>query len=313
MSMRILIAEDQALQRRILEVGLRQAGYETDSTNDGQAAWERFLEAPSRMVITDWMMPRLDGVDLIRRIRELDLDRHTYVILLTARDKKDDVVDGLSSGADDYLTKPFDQRELEARVAIGQRMISLEDRLLASQERLERLATYDGLTGLLNRQALLERAEGEVHRAVRNGTPTGVVMVDVDRFKSVNDEHGHVQGDEVLRQVANALSENVRPYDLVGRWGGEEFLLVLPGTTLEEARQVAERVREGVAQAAIETPSGTTLQIHISAGVASSLPHARVKMDTLLLEADQALLVAKRSGRNQVQVAGIPSDEQASA
>ena len=143
--MRILIAEDQALQRRILEAGLRKAGYGPDSYADGQAAWERFLEAPSRMVITDWTMPRLAGVDLIRRIREQDLDRHTYVILLTARDKKDDVVAGLSSGADDYLTKPFDPRELDARVAIGQRMISLEDRLLTSQERLERLATYDGL------------------------------------------------------------------------------------------------------------------------------------------------------------------------
>jgi len=311
--MRILIAEDQALQRRILEAGLRKAGYEADSQADGQAAWERFLEAPARMVITDWTMPRLDGVDLIRRIRELDLDRHTYVILLTARDKKDDVVDGLSSGADDYLTKPFDHRELAARVAIGQRMISLEDRLLASQERLERLATYDGLTGLLNRQALLERADGEVHRTVRNGTPMGVVMLDVDHFKSVNDEHGHVQGDEVLLQVANALSEDVRPYDLVGRWGGEEFLLVLPGASLEEARQVAERVREGVSRATIKTPSGETLQIQISAGVASSLPHSRANMDTLLLEADEALLIAKRSGRNQVRVAGAPADEQASA
>ena len=131
------------------------------------------------MVITDWTMPRLDGVDLIRRIRDLDLDRRPYLILLTARDTKDDVVAGLSSGADDYLTKPFDHRELDARVAIGQRMISLEDRLLMVPERLERLATYDDLTGLLNRHSLLERAEGEVHRSVRNGSPLGVVMVDV--------------------------------------------------------------------------------------------------------------------------------------
>ena len=310
--MRILIAEDQALQRRIVEASLRKAGYEPDSYADGQAAWERFQEAPSRMVITDWTMPRLDGVDLIRRIRELDLGRHTYVILLTARDKKDDVVEGLSAGADDYLTKPFDHRELDARVAIGQRMISLEDRLLTSQARLERLATYDGLTGLLNRHALLERVEGEVHRSVRYSDPLGVVMVDVDRFKSVNDEHGHVQGDEVLRQVAEALSANVRPYDLVGRWGGEEFLLFLPGTSLTEARQVAERVREGVSRLEIETPSGATLQIHISAGVASSSLQTSVNIDALLLDADQALLVAKRSGRNQVRVTGTPDDEQAS-
>ena len=296
-----------------MEAGLRKGGYEPDSYADGQAAWERFLEAPSRMVITDWMMPRLDGVELIRRIRELDLDRHTYVILLTARDKKDDVVAGLSSGADDYLTKPFDHRELDARIAIGQRMISLEDRLLTSRERLEQLATYDQLTGLLNRHALLERAEDEVHRAVRKGNPLGVVVVDVDLFKSVNDEHGHVQGDEVLRQVAHALSANVRPYDLVGRWGGEEFLLFLPGTSLGEARLVAERVREGVSRLDIETSSGATLQIHVSAGVASSLPQARVDMDKLLLDADQALLVAKRSGRNQVRVAGMPADDQASA
>ena len=238
---RILIAEDQLLERRILETGLRKSGHDVESFADGESAWERFREEPARLVITDWVMPRMNGVDLIQRIRAADSERHTYTILLTSRGDKDDVVDGLASGADDYLTKPFDHRELAARVEIGKRMIQLEDSLLATQEHLERLATYDSLTGLLNRQSVLERAGVELRRAWRTGGRMGLVMVDVDRFKDVNDRHGHAQGDSVLKAVAASLALHTRPYDLVGRWGGEEFLIALPGADVEEARQVAER------------------------------------------------------------------------
>ena len=302
--MRILIAEDQLLERRILETGLRKSGHDVESFADGESAWERFQEEPARLVITDWVMPRMNGVDLIQRIRAADSERHTYTILLTSRGDKDDVVDGLASGADDYLTKPFDHRELAARVEIGKRMIQLEDSLLATQEHLERLATYDSLTGLLNRQSVLERAGVELRRAWRTGGRMGLVMVDVDRFKDVNDRHGHAQGDSVLKAVAACLAQHTRPYDLVGRWGGEEFLIALPGADVEEARQIAERMRVGVAQLQLTTPTGEAIPVRVSAGVAATPSEDVVDLQQLLLDADRALLSAKRGGRDRIHIAG---------
>lgn len=300
--MRIIIAEDQAVERRILEAGLRKAGFEVDAYPDGRAAWERFEHEPARLVVSDWMMPRMDGLELIRRIRGADLARHTYTILLTARAEKNDVVSGLAAGVDDYVTKPVDHRELAARVAIGRRMIRLEDRLVATQERLERLATYDGLTGLLNRQAVVERAETELARARRNQTSVGAIMIDVDHFKRVNDTGGHSQGDRVLRAIAQLLTDQVRPYDLVGRWGGEEFLVVLPDAWPQDAQLVAERVRRAVAESEIGLDGGESIRVQVSAGVASCVPDGST-IDSLIKLADDALYEAKRHGRNQVVMA----------
>jgi len=195
-----------------------------------------------------------------------------------------------------------DHRELAARVAIGRRMISLEDSLLVTQERLERLATYDGLTGLLNRQAVMERAETELARARRTRTSVGAIMIDVDHFKRVNDGRGHLQGDRVLVAIAQILTDQVRPYDLVGRWGGEEFLVVLPDARPQDAQLVAERVRRTIAESEIALDGGESIHVQVSAGVAARVPDGS-PIDSLIKEADDALYEANRNGRNQVLMA----------
>ena len=204
--MRILIVEDDPLQLRLLNKSLSQAGHEVEAFQDGRSAWACIQQDPPRVVITDWMMPNMDGTDLIRHIRAAGLPYYTYTILLTSRDKQADVLEGLASGADDFKTKPFDPQEMVARVAISERVISLEDRLRASQERLQVLASHDGLTGLFNRQAILDHAAAEVNRSRRMDVPVSVVLLDVDHFKQINDVYGHLQGDLVLCTIGEALA-----------------------------------------------------------------------------------------------------------
>ncbi|MEE9277838.1 MAG: diguanylate cyclase [Dehalococcoidia bacterium] len=309
--MEILIVEDDPFQRRVLGSRLRQAGYEVKALADGRDAWALMQTNPARLVITDWTMSEMSGTELIRRIRAAEWPNYTYTILVTARDGKADVLEGLASGADDYLTKPVDHRELQARIAIGVRMIELEDRLRASQERLRLLASHDGLTGLLNRQAIHEYADAELQRGRRRDIPVSIALLDVDKFKAVNDEHGHVKGDDALRAVAEALTTNTRPYDRVGRWGGEEFLLVLPDTTLKEGGLVAERIRAAIADVAIPLDDSGTLQIRVSIGVACMQPDAPAQFKELLRQADAALYEAKRGGRNCVRLA--PATDSATA
>ncbi|MFQ5595053.1 MAG: diguanylate cyclase [Anaerolineae bacterium] len=298
--MRILIADDDPFMRRLLQTALTHAGHKALAVEDGQAAWDLLRSDSVRFVITDWMMPKLDGPELIRRIRSADFPAYTYVILLTSKDSKEDVVIGLEAGADDYLTKPFDPSELQARIAIGKRILDLETRLREARDQMEVLATYDNLTGLLNRRALYEHIEAEMKRAEREAEPMSLVLLDVDHFKAVNDQHGHHVGDQTLRLVADTIAHNKRPYDWAGRWGGEEFLLVLPGATLAEASDIAERVRAAVAAAALPLPDGRRLHVQVSLGVTSMAPTEPQPLDTLLQQADEALYCAKRQGRNQV-------------
>ncbi len=300
--MRILIADDDAFMRRILEASLTQAGHEVLTVADGQAAWEVLEHDSVRLVITDWIMPGMDGPALIRRIRGAELPYYVYVILLTARDSKDDVVQGLEAGADDYLTKPFNPNELRARIAIGQRILDLETRLRAARDQLRELATRDSLTGLLNRRAIYEHAEAALARARREARPLGLAMLDIDHFKSVNDRFGHAVGDQALCLVADTIIRSRRPYDWVGRWGGEEFLLVLPGAGPEEAGKVAERVRAAVAAASLRLQDGGHLRLQVSVGVAGTSRATPATLDMLIQQADEALYCAKRAGRNRVCV-----------
>ncbi len=298
--MRILIVDDDRVQLRLLKSILSREGHEVLEAADGQAALALLQRNPVRLVISDWMMPELDGPELIRRIRADDFPGYIYVILLTARDKQTDIVDGLEAGADDYLTKPFDPNELRARVSIGERILDLEMRLREARDRMEELATYDNLTGLLNRRVLYEHAAAELNRAERKAQPISVVLLDIDHFKAVNDQHGHLIGDQALRLVAGAITKSVRAYDHVGRWGGEEFLIVLPGTALSEAARVAERVRAGVAAAQLPLAEGDALQVQISLGVTGTAAGSPLPLGTLLHQADEALYRAKREGRNRV-------------
>jgi diguanylate cyclase (GGDEF)-like protein len=297
--MKILIVEDELIFRRMVKKYLLEAGYDIVEAEDGQSAWELFQREPFHLVITDWMMPHLSGPELVQKIRTSGHKNYTYIIMLTAMDDKDNVVLGLESGADEYLTKPFNSRELIARVASGMRILKLEEQLMQAHQQMEILAMRDGLTGLLNRRAIEEYAEAEFNLTLRKERAMSVILLDIDHFKSVNDQFGHKFGDHTLQQVAKILKEELRTYDRVGRWGGEEFILILPDTHLMDAATVAERVRVRMAEMKMSLENGETFSVHISLGVASTAGQFS-SLTKLIDAADQALYQAKQAGRNRV-------------
>ncbi|MBI3152136.1 MAG: diguanylate cyclase [Chloroflexi bacterium] len=297
--MKILLVEDEHISRQMVKKILLKAGHEVVEAEDGQAAWELFQREPFQFVITDWMMPRLDGPSLVQHIRSSDQKSYTYIVLLTAMDDKDNVVSGLESGADEYLTKPFNNKELIARVASGIRILNLEEQLIQARQQMEQLALHDGLTGLLNRRAIEEYAEAEFDQTSRKKRPLSVVLLDVDHFKSVNDKYGHKFGDHTLRRVAQLLTGDLRKYDRVGRWGGEEFILILPETQLQDAIMVAERLRSRIADMKLSLENGKQFSVQISLGVACTTGEFP-SLQKLIDAADQAMYRAKQTGRNRV-------------
>ncbi|MBI5825374.1 MAG: diguanylate cyclase [Chloroflexi bacterium] len=297
--MKILIVEDELIFRRMVKKTLQEAGYDVVEAEDGQAAWELFQREPFQFVITDWMMPGLSGPQLVQKIRTSAQTTYTYIIMLTAMDDKDNVVLGLEAGADEYLTKPFNSGELKARVASGTRILKLEEQLIQAREKMEILAMHDGLTGLLNRRAIEEYAEAEFNMAARKDRPLGIILMDIDHFKSVNDQYGHKVGDDTLRQVAQALTADLRKYDRAGRWGGEEFILVLPDAQPQQLISVAERLRVRIAETKISLENGESFSVNISLGVAWATEQFPT-LPKLIDAADQALYHAKQGGRNQV-------------
>jgi two-component system cell cycle response regulator len=289
---KILLVEDDFMQRQLLLTILTRAGHEVVEADDGEVAWELLQKEHISLILTDWMMPVLSGLELIQRIREVNWTAYTYIILLTSKDTQNSIVTGLNAGADDYVTKPFDRDELLARLGIGKRILDLE-------ARLANLTRHDPLTGLYNRKALYEIAQAELGRAVREGTPTSLVMLDLDHFKAVNDHFGHAIGDQALRHVAKILLQSNRVYDYVGRWGGEEFLVLLPNTNLVEAAVVTERMRLNIEVIPLRLPEGGVIELRASFGI-SSTDDTSFLLETLLTQADKALSQAKASGRNRV-------------
>jgi len=309
--MRILIADDESVSRHMLQGLLGKWEYDVVSVEDGNAAWEK-LKAPDapRMALLDWMMPGQNGVDVCRALRKLRPEPYTYILLLTAKDAKESVVEGLESGADDYLTKPFNPQELKARIRVGLRLLDLEDNLVQAREAMRFKATHDILTGVWNRGAILETLDREVWRSRREGLSLGVLIADLDHFKSVNDTHGHLAGDAVLREVTKKMQTDVRPYDAVGRYGGEEFLILLPGCNGPDAREKAERLREAIFRQPIATPAGI-LTVTMSVGGAATGDWPDDTANQILQMADSALYRAKEEGRNRTVMAGAAEHDEA--
>ncbi|MEX0702986.1 MAG: diguanylate cyclase [Planctomycetales bacterium] len=306
--MKILIADDDPVSRLRLERTLAKWGYDTIAVRDGDAAWDVLsrLDAP-RLALLDWVMPGMDGVEICRRVRQRSAgDRrdgeYTYLLLLTSRNASGDVVEGLRAGADDYLCKPVAKAELKCRLRTGRRILHLQAKLLKACSELRRQATHDPLTGLLNRRAVSEFLGEELDRVDRMESSVGVALIDIDHFKSVNDSFGHAAGDAVLQQVARRLKSQLRPYDRLGRYGGEEFLVVLPGGTQRTTVAHAERLRAAVCRTPIPIP-GEELNVTICAGVAVYERGDGAHCDSLLLAADEALYRAKDLGRNRVELA----------
>jgi len=293
--MKILIAEDDPISRRILEANLLEWGYEVMVASDGAEALEIIQQPESpNLIISDWMMPRMDGLALCREIRNVEKSEYIYFIILTAKGEKRDIIEGLEAGADDFLSKPFNQEEMKYRIRIGERIINLERRIME-------LANTDPLTGLLNRRAFMERVEQEISRAQREKQPFSLVMADIDHFKSVNDTHGHQIGDLVLQRFADQLTASTRPYDLLGRYGGEEFVVCLAGVDGLQAASIAERMCRQVEAMEIMLPDDSrSIRITASFGTASYSIESESNIDLLIKRADDALYLAKNKGRNCV-------------
>ena len=301
--MKILIADDDGVSRRLLERTLAHAGYEVTSVKDGRKAVETLSETDGpRLALLDWMMPEIDGPGVCREIRKSRDHNYVYMILLTSRESKEDVVAGLQSGADDYLIKPFVAEELKARLRTGQRILHLEDRLVEAREQMRFKATHDDLTSLWNRGVILDLLGRELTRSQRENVCTVIILGDIDHFKRVNDTYGHLVGDQVLREVARRLLLSVRSYDFVGRYGGEEFLTVLNNCRADCAQARAEEIRESICARPVNTDAGP-VSVSMSLGVLLSCEWGQRPAEELISEADEALYAAKAEGRNRVKVA----------
>lgn len=297
--MKVLIAEDEPVFRRRLALLLQKWGHEVVIACDGVEAWELLQgENGPRIAILDWLMPKMDGVQLCREVRHTSSEPYVYIILLTSKSEKEDYIIGWEAGVDDYLTKPFDTHELQAHLRAAERIIKLQDELIVARESQRQLAMYDALTNVLNRRAILDGLKREVLRTQRGGPAVGAIMVDLDHFKLINDKHGHLVGDLVLCEAAHRMKDELRPYDLLGRYGGEEFLVITPTCNTSETASVAERLRKRLTSIPVILQD-KEISITGSFGVTSS-EDAVGDVDAMIWAADAALYQAKNEGRNRV-------------
>ncbi len=291
--MKVLIAEDNVILSRNLAKNISDWGYKVITARNGSEAWNSILKENIRLAILDWMMPGIDGITLCRKIRkELPTKKseYVYIILLTGKNQQDEIIEGLSAGADDYMIKPANLFELKVRLMNGSRIIDLEDKRIL-------LATTDSLTDLWNRRKIFEIFEEELDRGTREHVDVGAIMIDIDNFKQINDNFGHAAGDRVLAEVAFRLKHALRLYDKIGRYGGDEMLIVLPNCGQINMTVIAERLRRVICSKKINTNAGD-LEITISLGGASTQSLKEISLDKLLESSDKALYLAKRRGRN---------------
>jgi diguanylate cyclase (GGDEF)-like protein len=313
MGPKILIAEDEPVSLRLLEAFLRKWGYAVVAVTKGDDALALLeVQDPPRLAILDWMMPGIEGVEICRRVRDKTERPYTYMILLTARDHKQSLLAGLRAGADDYLSKPFDAEELRARLQVGERILKVQDELIAARDALHFQATHDVLTGVASRGAAFDFLVRELARARRENKSVGIVLADIDHFKAVNDKCGHMAGDLVLQEIARRMTKCTRPYDCVGRYGGEEFLMVFPSSTDEGILRLADRMRKAISGTPVQTPEG---EITVTASFGALLTHGCGQNDVneLLRLVDVALYRAKHAGRNRVERAELACGQQPNA
>jgi diguanylate cyclase (GGDEF)-like protein len=299
---RVLVVDDSPVYRQLTGGLLRDWGFEVTLANSGLEAWN-ILQRPGSptLVLLDWVMPDMDGVELCRKVRAINSeDSYVYTVLLTGKDSRADLLTALDAGADDYLVKPFDEQELKARLLVGKRILKLQRKLVQARESMRFSATHDGLTGLMNRAEIVKTLRCELERSCRDKRPLTVALADIDHFKMVNDELGHLAGDEVLAEVGKRLRSELRTYDAVGRYGGEEFLVLMPGCDTVTALVRADQIRSAVSS----KPIGTSKQarsITLSMGVTVIDDTKEVSVHSVLHQADLGLYKAKRNGRNRVE------------
>ena len=301
--MKILVVDDDPLARRLVEAAVARLGHKATAAEDGEAAWQCYDQDPPDVVITDLLMPRVDGLELCRRVRADARAGYTSIILVTALSDRRDVLRGMEAGADDYLIKPVDLFDLQMRLIAVQRVTDLHAELARHRAQLAHLAGHDPLTGLGNRRSLEQELDVLYAHSRRYGRGFALAMCDIDHFKAYNDTHGHQAGDQALRAVAAAMVGELRGSDSIYRYGGEEFLLVLPEQTLDTARIAVERVRSVVEGLAIKHTAAGGGALTVSAGITAYAPGEATTPEELLRRADAALYRAKSSGRNRIAVA----------
>ena len=303
--MRILIAEDEPVSRHMVERFLTQWGYDLVVANDGDEAWWVLQREDSpRLAILDWMMPGKDGVEICREVRKRVSQPYVYILLLTAKAQKADIIEGLEAGADDYLTKPFDPEELRVRLRAGRRILDLQENLLSTRDAMRFPSTHDLLSGVWNREAILGMLRQKLAHKSNEETPLGIILANLDHFKQINQVRGPLAGDAVLQEAGRRLRSAVRLYDSIGRYGAGEFLIVVPGCYASEMMELAEKLRHTIDREAMDILGGA-IPVTLSLGVASTDEMKGADADTLLREAEDAVRRAKLRGRNRVEMAKV--------
>jgi len=302
--MKILVADDDPVSRRLMQRTLERSGYEVIVACDGRAAVSALTSSEGpKLALIDWMMPELDGPSVCAEVRRRPDGSYVYIVLLTSKQSNEDIVEGLEAGADDYLTKPCNSAELRARLATGRRILELEQKLVEAREGMRFRATHDGLTKLMNRTAILGHLQQSLDRSARDGVPCSILLCDIDHFKSINDIHGHLAGDAILETFATRLQHAVRGGDAIGRYGGEEFLIVLDGCAAEDISGRAEQVRRAVTNTPFRVRDGV---LHVSASIGGMSVAAcgeSITAEHMIELADAAMYQAKAGGRDCIRIA----------
>ncbi len=302
---KILIAEDDEITQLILQKLLEREGYKVILANNGLEAWNVFQEKREEidMVTTDWLMPKMDGLELCKKIRNLDISHYVYLIFITVRERREDIVIGLEAGADDYIPKPFDPHELLSRIRSGKRIIELDEQLRRRQKELEHLSLTDELTKVLNRREIFGRLREEVIRSSREKYSFSVMMLDIDNLKETNDRYGHDAGDKVLCEVVKRIKTCCRPYDAMGRYGGDEFLMIVPAEEKDVAYKVAERFQRAVCEKFFNIDN-KRINITMSMGV-GFVKTSKYEPKEIIKKADECLIKAKTAGKNMIVIQEI--------